>query len=335
MCRSMLIGVCLLGTVFIACKGDPGEQGIQGAQGPQGPAGPQGPPGPTNVPGSVLIETLDRAGAFTDLARGVPVVASAGTLQGSGPTNEFAATSYWETSVIGSHITVDLGSEQSGIFAILFESHPRGVGTNIPAFSGTSAYTLQYSSDNFATPGTAVPSVAPAQNDIFIHRFTTPVSFRQLRLTNNGPNTIPNPVRVSMIRILAHAPGEATRIDSRRLYGGPLPCRPGFLSVGDGRICMEAAGVRPAATMTVAIGACKALAPGCRVCTHNDMQQACGAGLNPYTPASTGWYGDHSFVTSGDGDDEYLTWNRNFCDDNNDGPSSLSNTATLAYRCCY
>jgi hypothetical protein len=345
MCRSInLIGVCLLGLGLAACqgpKGDRGEQGEPGAQGATGPDGPQGPQGPTGTfnssPGSLLIETLDRAGAFTDLARGAPVVASAGTLQAFGPTSEFAATSYWQSAVIGSHITVDLGSVQTGIFAVLFESHPRGDATNIPAFTGTSAYALQYSSDNFATAGTAVAPVAPSQGDIFIHRFPAPVSFRQLRIINNGPNTIPNPVRISMVRVLANAPGEVTRIDSRRLYGGPLPCRPGFLSIADGRICMDATGVRAAATMTTAIATCKALAPGCRVCTHNDFQQACGAGIgNPYGGVATGWYGDHGLAAGGNFDDEFLTWNSATCSDNNDGAPVDHNTATtLAYRCCY
>ena len=345
MCRSVgLIAVGLLGLGLTACqggKGDKGDQGDPGAQGAVGPAGPQGPQGPTGTfnasPGALLIETLDRAGAFTDLGRGAPATVSGGTLQGFGPTSELATGSYWETTSIGAQLTVDIGSVQSGIFAVLFESHPRGAGTNIPAYTGTSAYSLLYSSDNFATPGTVVPTVAPAQGDIFIHRFATPVSFRQLRLVNNGPNTVPNPVRISMVRILAHPQGEATRIDSRRLYGGPLPCRPGFLSIADGRICMDATGVRAAATMGTAIGTCKALAPGCRVCTHNDFQQACGAGIgNPYGGIAQGWYGDHSIIVGGNADDEFLTWNQVACADNNDGPALESVAANvLPYRCCY
>src|SRR5262245_63291015 len=88
MCRSMILGsICLLGLGVAACKGDKGDRGDQGdpgAQGAVGAAGPQGPQGPVGTfntsPGSLLIETLDRAGAFTDLARGVPVTATSGKI---------------------------------------------------------------------------------------------------------------------------------------------------------------------------------------------------------------------------------------------------------------
>lgn len=336
--RRFLVAAVL---VFAACKGDQGipglqgEPGQQGAVGATGPAGPQGPTGTFNTsPGAILLETLDRGGAITDVARGVPTTITAGTKVGFGPTSELAAGNYWETTVIGSRLTVDLGADQAGVFVIVFESHPRGDATNIPEFTGASAYVLEHSRDNFATAGVAVPAANPAQGDIFIHRLATPVTLRQVRLTTNGPRTIPNPVRISMLRVLTHLPGDATRIDARRLYGGPLPCRAGFLSVSDGRICMDAA-LRPAATAHAAIGVCKTAGPGARVCTHTDFQQACATGTNPYGAAATGWYGDHGLVPAGSFDDGYLTWNRNFCDDNNDGPPQVATAASLQYRCCY
>jgi len=315
-----------------ACQGPRGEPGDPGPPGPQGPQGPAGQSGTfAATPGSILIEMLDRAGAFTDLARGVPTTVTAGSKPGFGPTSEFADTNYWETSVINSQLNLDLGSVQTGIFAVLFESNPRGDATHIPAFSGTSAYTLQYSSDNFATEPVSVPAVAPVQGDIFIHRFTAPVSFRQLRFISNGPATIPNSVRISMLRVLAHDAGESTRIDSSRLYGR---CRSGFFVVSDGHVCMDT-GLHAAATMWAAIAACRTLAPGCRVCTHADFQQSCGSGFaNPYGSVGTGWYGDHTTTSGGIGDNEYLTWNRGFCTDDNDGAPAVA-SASLQFHCCY
>ena len=35
----------------------------------------------------------------------------------------------------------------------------------------------------------------------------------------------------------------------------------------------------------------------------------------------------------GNTDDEYLTWNRNSCDTNNDGPA-IDQVNSLPYRCC-
>ena len=75
------------------------------------------------------------------------------------------------------------------------------------------------------------------------------------------------------------------------------PCRAGFWSLGDGRLCMQMT-MQTAASMydngpTGAIHVCQAVGPGSRVCTFTDFRQACGAGLNPYAGVTTGWYGDH------------------------------------------
>lgn len=112
-----------------------------------------------------------------------------------------------------------------------------------------------------------------------------------------------------------------------------LGCRDGFWPVADGRICMEATMRGPADAWT-AIGTCKGIVPGCRVCTHTDFQQACGAGRTPYT-TSTGWYGDHGVSSGGNWDDEYGTWNTASCSNNNDGPANEAAAASFNYRCCY
>jgi hypothetical protein len=110
-------------------------------------------------------------------------------------------------------------------------------------------------------------------------------------------------------------------------------CRPGFWKAGDGRLCVEST-LRGRSVAWVAIKACKAVAPGCRLCTHTDMQQACGAGFNPYG-ATPGWYGDHGVAPGLNWDDEFGTWNSASCADNNDGPASEAAAQSNYYRCCY
>ncbi|MFT6820451.1 MAG: hypothetical protein ACJATT_004279 [Myxococcota bacterium] len=113
-----------------------------------------------------------------------------------------------------------------------------------------------------------------------------------------------------------------------------LTCPAGWWRVNDGKLCVEMA-LQPAVLIHAAIKECRDN-HGARVCTHNDLQLACGYNINPYAGAVTGWYGDHArFETSGNTDDEYLTWNRNTCDasGNNDGPAGDS-LLTNAYRCC-
>jgi len=139
------------------------------------------------------------------------------------------------------------------------------------------------------------------------------------------------------------SPGAKLDVNGDTRFG----CRSGFWTVADGRICIEQTLRGPALMNTATTGAiatCQNVAPGCRVCTHNDMQQGCGAGINPYAGSTTGWYGDHGTALAGfpagsaDGnwDDEYGTWNRDFCDSNNDGPAYHSSTgAEHYYRCCY
>ncbi len=119
------------------------------------------------------------------------------------------------------------------------------------------------------------------------------------------------------------------------------PCPVGWWSVAGGRLCL-APTLGTADLVHNAIGACKAMQA--RVCTHNDMQQACGAGYNPYGGVAPGWYGDHGWAVdidlvtagfqSGNTDDEYLTWNGTACANNNDGPAHAS-TEVHPYRCCW
>lgn len=89
----------------------------------------------------------------------------------------------------------------------------------------------------------------------------------------------------------------------------------------------------PASNHHHAINECKQL--GARVCEHNDMMELCGAGFNPYNAGVHGWYGDHGTATAGGNnwDDEYGTWNRNKCDNNNDGPAQDAGDS-LPYNCC-
>jgi hypothetical protein len=120
-------------------------------------------------------------------------------------------------------------------------------------------------------------------------------------------------------------------------------CRAGFWPVADGRICMESTMRSTTTGMHTAIGVCKTVGPGSRVCEHNDFQQACGSraisgipSVDPYGGVAPGWYGDHGVVASGDWDDEFGTWNYTACQDNNDGPAYHSNNTTINYyRCCY
>ena len=74
------------------------------------------------------------------------------------------------------------------------------------------------------------------------------------------------------------------------------------------------------------------VALGAHICTHNEMQQMCGSS-NPFNGDSAGWFGDHGTTTGGNWDDEFIVWNRNFCDKNNDGPA-VASSGSYAYRCC-
>jgi hypothetical protein len=130
------------------------------------------------------------------------------------------------------------------------------------------------------------------------------------------------------------------------------PCRAGFWSLGDGRLCMQTT-LQAAAFMygtNGAIRTCEKVGPGARVCTFSDFRQACGAGMNPYGDVSAGWYGDHAVITStsniaamGDWDDEFGGWNFPNCTDagaganegNNDGPAAQASSIAKQYRCCY
>lgn len=68
------------------------------------------------------------------------------------------------------------------------------------------------------------------------------------------------------------------------------------------------------------------------------------SGANPWGNVASGWYGDHATATaqSGNGDDEYSTWNHgqvnndpaNVAFFNNDGPGYASQSYNYQYRCC-
>ncbi|MEL7340949.1 MAG: hypothetical protein AAGM67_10715, partial [Bacteroidota bacterium] len=86
------------------------------------------------------------------------------------------------------------------------------------------------------------------------------------------------------------------------------------LKLPDGEVCVSS--LQPASNMPTAIAKCQGMKG--HVCTHSEMQQVCSIG-NPYQGAVIGWYGDHGIATGGNWDDEYMIWNRNTCDPNNDG----------------
>ncbi len=112
-------------------------------------------------------------------------------------------------------------------------------------------------------------------------------------------------------------------------------CPSGWWSAAYGRVCMEQT-ERGIANMWNAIGACKGLGNGARVCTHNDFQQICGTGVDPYG-ASSGWYGDHGDNPNegaNNSDDDYLIWNMNYCANNNDGSARGADAVSLNYHCC-
>ncbi len=178
----------------------------------------------TIAPGSVPRDRLDRDGLTTDVARGAPVNVTAGDLLGGGPTNEYADGSYWTTSTFPATLTVDLkGSYYFN--QVTFEAAWRGDGRYIPTYSGTAAYVLEYSVDK--ATWTNIPSVAPVQGDVFIHRVGG--LLRYLRLTVISPFTAGNPVNVSMFRVLSTTYGDSTRVDARRLYGGLTQTKKGEL----------------------------------------------------------------------------------------------------------
>jgi len=103
----------------------------------------------------------------------------------------------------------------------------------------------------------------------------------------------------------------------------------GFQCTDDSSLCY--ATKSGATDMHSAIKVCSALEA--RVCTHADMQELCGNGMNPFKGDVTGWYGTHGTANNGNWDDEYGTWNRDHCDKNNDGPPEHSG-AKKAFRCC-
>ena len=74
-----------------------------------------------------------------------------------------------------------------------------------------------------------------------------------------------------------------------------------------------------------AVTECTAL--GARMCNHVDMMELCGE-MNPFEGHSSGMYGDKAT-----NDDWHGTWNRNWCDTNNDGPH-VGNLVSMDYACC-
>ena len=105
-------------------------------------------------------------------------------------------------------------------------------------------------------------------------------------------------------------------------------CPSGFTLVG--AQCMKDSGSKK--KYYKAQDTCKS--SGAHICSHGEMMEMCANGANPYSGDSVGWFGDHGTTSGGNWDDEFLTWNRNFCDKDNDGPAQHSGHGREAFRCC-
>jgi hypothetical protein len=158
--------------------------------------------------------TLERSGLMTDLARGRPVSITSGTMMGGGPTNEFAAGSYWIPSGSSSSMTVDLGT-QLPVAQIAWESSWREDFRYVPEWEGSDAYLLQYGTD--LNNLTSVLPVAPVAGDLFVHDLDPEATFRYIRLTIRAPRS-GNEVHIAMFRALSVVAGDSTAIDARRLF---------------------------------------------------------------------------------------------------------------------
>ena len=84
--------------------------------------------------------------------------------------------------------------------------------------------------------------------------------------------------------------------------------------------------------MHQAIGHCRAR--GAHVCEHNEFQEICGHGYNPYCgDGGTGRYGDHGTASGSNWDDKYGAWNGGSCSNNNDDPA-YHYDENMNFRCC-
>jgi hypothetical protein len=118
---------------------------------------------------------------------------------------------------------------------------------------------------------------------------------------------------------------------SPTLGGKTRTCPDGFKRFGG--ICYQDGGH---SNMHQAIGHCRAR--GAHVCEHNEFQEICGHGYNPYYGdggSRAGWYGDHgtTYWSGGNWDDEYGAWNGGSCSNNNDDPAYHSGE-NMNFRCC-
>lgn len=106
-------------------------------------------------------------------------------------------------------------------------------------------------------------------------------------------------------------------------------CAPGYWTVSMGHLCVGP--LESAGTGHGAIEFCKLKWPSARVCTHNDLQQACG-NIYGFLPGATiGWYGDIG------GDDLLYTWNFNTCagGNNSGGLANANGGPMYPFHCCY
>ena len=169
-----------------------------------------------------------------------------------------------------------------------------------------------------------VPRVQPVRGDVFYHALSGDLrKFRYLKLTVTAPAVVGNAVDINLLRVLSW---------SRAGENDGLVCPDGWNSAAGGRLCQDPTPRGPS-DMWTAIGDCKQLQA--RVCTYMDIQQICGAGVDPFagfggSAPSTGWFGDHV------SDDTYLRWNDPTCADNNDSVpvQTTRGGPFLNYFCC-
>ena len=171
-----------------------------------------------NSAGNTMPDKQFRVGNIADIARGHAVTVDAGAITDFGPTGDYSALGSWQTSTFPAAMTLDFGALMDGIFEITFQSFKPADTNFIPSYSGAGSYTLEYSTDK--TTWTNVPTVAPVQGDIFVHRLaTTGVSARYIRLVVNAPNTPAKPVQISTFQVLSFSYGDSSAVDARRVYG--------------------------------------------------------------------------------------------------------------------
>lgn len=304
-------------------QGPAGMNGLDGAPGPQGPAGPTGATGATGATGPGF-DTDGGIAINGPLRIGNPLQTHVIEAEAAKLNNGGMGTN-------GSVLT-DPGASNGGGVALVNANVTWTVSGLTPG-----AYVMTARLKSNANGGAANPHVTLSVSDgantlglreVYGHELVPANIWRAYSVPFTVINN--NSVNVVVSNTNANTATFTTSVDYMVIAPDTdatvRPCRAGFWPVADGRICMKKGALEAAATIHNAIGTCRAL--GGRVCMHNDMQQACGGGLEPYAGVAAGWYSDHV------DDNIYMTWNAAGCSNDNDGPPAIY-TTSLPYRCCY